>query len=63
MSTSWASCPQGFMWPHYVGVKQSSEGFTFAPSIEVQLRSLDFNEEYMVASGYYNLFGATSFWP
>ena len=62
MTTTWANCPQGFMWPNMMGLKQSNGYYTFTASAPV-LESLDFNEHFAVTCGHLEQTGLTNFWP
>ena len=63
MATTYASCPQSFVYPLFYGLRGSTSDFTFTKALPHVL-SIDFNEHFMVSGGYWELSGTTTgFWP
>lgn len=62
MASTFATCPQDFVYPLTYGLRSATTDFTFSEAVP-HITSIDFNEHYMVSGGYWQLSGTTGFWP
>ena len=52
MATTYATCPQDFVYPLTYGLRGATTDFTFTEAVP-QVMSIDFNEHFMVSGGYW----------